>query len=318
MNLPHLYLPSATIDVLKARSALIQQARHFFLDRGFWEVDTPLLSAETVVDAHIHPVSLTIDGDHRFLQTSPELAMKRLLVAGSGSIFQFAHAVRAGEAGPLHNREFLLLEWYRVGASLWELMDDVGKLVTSLMQLPHVGSASYRQAFLQSTGIDPLKATNEELADRCQSAGLSFVAKDRDDLLNFLWADQVEPTLPKEGLYFIYHYPASQAALADVIQDEDGNECAERFELYARGIELANGYHECRDPRQLREWFIRQNDRRVQQNATTLPLPDYLLSALEQGLPDCSGVAVGFDRLVMISLEQQRLSDVIPFPDDRC
>jgi lysyl-tRNA synthetase class 2 len=308
--------PSARIELLKTRSALTQQVRQFFWDRGFWEADTPLLSAETVIDAHIDPIEVSVENATRYLQTSPELAMKRLLAAGSGSIFQLTHAFRAGESGPRHNREFTLLEWYRVGADLIALMNEVRELVQKLTPLVDVHSTTYRDAFTRAVRLDPFRTSDSELLDRCRAAGLSFTPTSRDDLLNFLWADQVEPSFSPTSLVFVHHYPASQAALAEVVIDEHGDHVAERFELYAGGVELANGYHELRDPAELSRRFETQNHRRRESNKNPFPNPNRLLAAMEHGLPRCSGVAVGFDRLIMLALNKDSIRDVIAFPDD--
>ncbi len=189
--------PTATIETLKARAKLVQEARAFFLARGYWEADTPLLSASTVIDAHIDPIDVDVDGTTKFLQTSPELAMKRLLAAGSGSIFQFAHAFRAGESGHRHNREFTLLEWYKVDANLDELMREVADLTHLLTGLPYLGTRTYRDLFRQAVGIDPLTTPESELARLARQAGLAFPPRHKDEALNFLWADQVEPTSPR-------------------------------------------------------------------------------------------------------------------------
>jgi lysyl-tRNA synthetase class 2 len=309
------FRPTADIASLRRRSELVQQTRAFFHERGYWEVETPLLSAETVVDAHIDPVQVLIDGDVLFLQTSPELAMKRLLAAGSGSIFQFAHAVRRGESGARHNREFTLLEWYRVGADLNTLMDEVAELTQQLLPIQTRSTLTYRDAFRQATSLDPISADEQDLWRLAAAAGLASRPAHRDDLLNFLWADRVEPTFPPHQLLFIEDYPASQAALARTRIDREGDPVAQRFELYAGGMELANGYHELDDPNELRRRFLEQNRRRATLGKESLPLPTRLLAAHEQGLPPCSGVAMGFDRIVMLRLGLPTIDQSVAFPD---
>jgi lysyl-tRNA synthetase class 2 len=309
--------PTASIETLQARSELVQRARAFFLDRGYWEADTPLLSANTVIDAHIDPIAVLVDGTTKFLQTSPELAMKRLLAAGSGSIFQFAHAFRAGEIGHRHNREFTLLEWYKVGANLDELMREVAELTQLLTGLPYLATRSYRDVFREAVGIDPLTTPKSELIHLAQKAGLTFQPQHLDDALNFLWADQVEPTFPKNGLLFIRDYPASQAALAQTHLDTDGIPVAHRFELFAGGFELANGYLELQDPITLEARFNQQNQIRIDRGQKSLPIPRHLIAALQAGLPSCSGVALGFDRVVMLVNGFDSIQKAIPFPDQQ-
>ncbi len=307
--------PTASIETLKARANLVQEARAFFLARGYWEADTPLLSANTVIDAHIDPIDVDVDGTTKFLQTSPELAMKRLLAAGSGSIFQFAHAFRAGESGHRHNREFTLLEWYKVDANLDELMREVADLTHLLTGLPYLGTRTYRDLFRQAVGIDPLTTPESELARLARQAGLAFPPRHKDEALNFLWADQVEPTFPKDGLLFVRDYPASQAALAQTHLDTDGEPVADRFELFAGGYELANGYFELQDPIELEDRFRNQNQYRISRGQSPLPIPAHLFAALHAGLPTCSGVALGFDRITMLKLGLHSIQQVIPFPD---
>jgi lysyl-tRNA synthetase class 2 len=303
------------METLKARSHLVQEARAFFFARGYWEADTPLLSANTVIDAHIDPIAVEVDGTTKFLQTSPELAMKRLLAAGSGSIFQFAHAFRASESGHQHNREFTLLEWYKLGANLDELMQEVADLTHLLTGLPYLATRTYRDVFREAVGIDPLTAPVSDLIRLAQQAGLTFQPQHKDDALNFLWADQVEPTFPKDGLLFIRDYPASQAALAQTHLDTDGQPVADRFELFSGGYELANGYLELQDPSILEVRFEQQNRIRMNRGQKPLPVPQYLINALQAGLPSCSGVALGFDRITMLKMGFHSISKVVPFPD---
>ena len=309
--------PTASIDVLRRRARLLEQARHFFAQRGYWEVETPLLSADTCVDAHIDPITLTVDGERRFLQTSPEFAMKRLLAAGSGSIFQIAHAFRAGESGVRHNREFTLIEWYKVGATYHGLMDEVSHLVSFVGGFPRADRQSYRAAFLKGTGLDPLAATEERLWQLAHSRGLASRPTERDDLLNFIWADRIEPSLGQEVPTFIFDYPATQAALSKTRTDREGAEVAERFELYIDGIELCNGYQELTDAVELRRRFERQNRLRVEMGNNALPVDSRLLAAMEEGLPECAGVALGLERLLLLITGDSAIADVLPFPDDR-
>lgn len=311
------HVPTATIEVLRRRAKLMEQARLFFLSRDYWEAETPLLSADTCIDAHIDPISLTVDGATRYLQTSPEFAMKRLLAAGSGSIFQIAHAFRASESGYRHNREFTLIEWYKLGATYHELMDEVSELVSHLAGWPKAEKLTYRAAFVRETHLDPLLAPNDELWELAGRRGLSSRPEERDDLLNFLWADLVEPTLGLDAPLFIHDYPASQAALSKVRKETDGTAVAERFELYVNGVELCNGYQELTDGAELRNRFERQNQLRIRLGKPPLPIDSRLMQAMEAGLPECAGVALGFERLLMLLIGTNEIMDVLPFPDSR-
>ncbi|MBX9654310.1 EF-P lysine aminoacylase GenX [bacterium] len=311
------HLPTVTMNVLRRRAKLLEQARLFFLNRGYWEVETPLLSADTCIDAHIDPISLTVDGEVRFLQTSPEFAMKRLLVAGSGSIFQIAHAFRAGESGNRHNREFTLIEWYKLGATYHELMVEVSEFASHLAGWPEAEKLTYREAFMRETKLDPLLAPEDGLWELARCRGLSSRPVERDDLLNFLWADLVEPTLGLQSPLFIHDYPASQAALAKVREEPDGTAIAERFELYVNGVELCNGYQELSDATELRKRFERQNELRIVLGKSPLPVESRLIQAMKAGLPDCAGVALGFERLMMLLIGTNEIKEVLPFPDSR-
>ncbi|SIT00026.1 MAG: EF-P lysine aminoacylase GenX [Thalassolituus maritimus] len=298
--------PSCDRAALAARSAFYRTIREFFYARDVLEVDTPLLGNAPVSDPNIEPMQ-TREG--RWLHTSPEYAMKRLLCAGSGDIWQLCKVFRAGEAGRRHNPEFSMLEWYRVSWSLDRLMDEVRDLVRALFQtrwaeLPEV-RMSYASALKQFAGIDVHKASDDDIA----AVGISVAGQDlqlgRDGWLDIIMSHRVEPALSEETLVFIYDFPASQAALAKVSCDADGNPVAERFELFFNGTELANGYHELTDAEEQRRRFEKEADGR--------PLDEQLLSAIEQGLPECSGVAMGVDRLLMHLLQAEHISDVLSF-----
>lgn len=312
---PSTFRPSATIEVLRLRAELLERTRAFLRDRGCLEVETPVLSFDTCVDAHLDPIEVEAPGGRQFLQTSPEFAMKRLLAAGAGSIFQIAHAFRADEHGLHHNREFTLVEWYRVGWNYWELMEEVSLLVTQLTGLPSARKRSYRDAFVLATGLDPTNAAEEELWQEAKGRGLAHRPEDRDDLLTFLWADAVEPSLVGQGPIFIHDYPASQAALA-ALRTTSSGAVAERFELYAEGIELCNGWTELTDPVELTRRFEEQNCRRLRLGKSVLPVESRMMDAMRYGLPPSSGVALGFDRIVLLAAGKQHISQAMAFPDD--
>jgi elongation factor P--(R)-beta-lysine ligase len=335
--------PTATREMLELRAALLARTRSFFSARGVLEVDTPLVVNAPVTDVHIHSARVTLEldagappaenGNYErgsgagkagfFLHTSPEYAMKRLLAAGIGDIYQICHVVRGFERGRLHNAEFTLVEWYRLGYSLDALMSEVDALVRELLG-PAAASrrsarVSYREAFIETLALDPFTASLEELAASARLAGFTEPPADRpadrDDLLEVLMGTVVGPRLGQDGLTFVHGYPASQAALAQL--DPEDPRAAQRFELYCDGIELANGFHELASPREQRSRFELDREERRRLGLTDTALDERLLAALEAGLPDCSGVALGFDRTLMLAGGATRIDAVLPFPTER-
>lgn len=299
--------------------------REFFAHRLVLEVDTPLLGEGVVVEAHIDPVVCGLaSGETRYLLTSPEGPMKRLLAAGSGPIFQFAHAFRDGEAGRRHRAEFCMLEWYRPGIELVALIDEVEALVRVLLG-DRVDRAaferwSYRDLFVDRVGVDPFGASPAALRACLESHDVVVPEGDRarghstDDLLDLLMVQRIEPTLgagssPLRGA-FVHGYPPTQAALAQVAVGSDGVEAAERFELYLGGVELANGYLELADPVEQRRRFDEANRTREAMGRPRLPVDEALLDGLAS-MPPCSGVALGFDRLVMLAAGVDDIGDVM-------
>jgi len=323
---PRDFLPSADWPRLRLRAELLARTRAFFAERGFLEVETPLLSADTVIDRHLDPIGVTLPADPRqpergqqmWLQTSPEFAMKRLLAAGWEAIYQITRAFRAGEAGELHNPEFTIVEWYRIGDGLEQGMQLLSDLAERLLDCGPAERVSYGEAFHLHAGIDPHAATAEQLARLARNWGVSvsesFDAADRDNWLNLLLAHLVEPHLGQAAPTILYDYPASQAALARLHGDPP---LAARFELYFRGIELANGYHELLDPAVLRERNRTANRERAADGKPTLPEESRLLRAMDAGLPDSCGVAMGLDRIVMLAAGASTIAEVLAFPIDR-
>ncbi len=316
------FQPSATIETLRARSELMQRVRKFFLDRGFFEVDTPLVSHDTVVDRFIDPISVDVQTPGKlhscFLQTSPEFAMKRLVTAGAKAIFYLGKAFRQGECGTQHNPEFTILEWYRAGDDYQQGRTLLDEFAIDLLKVPPARQCSYRQIFLETTAVDPFAATADELAQTVQEKiGNTSTINDRDELLNLLMSRVVEPQLANHESVIIFDWPATQSALAKIRQDVDGLEYAERFEMYIRGIELANGYHELLDADELRRRNEFINAQRTEDGNDKLPTESRLLLAMDHGLPACSGTALGFDRLAMIALGKETLAEVVPFDFDR-
>ncbi|MFN0018996.1 MAG: EF-P lysine aminoacylase EpmA [Pirellulaceae bacterium] len=324
------FLPSASPEMLATRAALLKRLRTFFDSRGFLEVETPLLSHDVVVDRHLDPLSVTLFPDPRephigpklWLQTSPEFSMKRLLVAGKEqlrAIYQITRAFRGGEIGPLHNPEFTMVEWYRVGDDYAAGMQLLADLAEEILGLGTPERLTYREAFLRYAKVDPFEQRDvrrgspdpAEAADRRSPV----VYEDHDLHLDLLLTQKVEPNLGQDRPTILHDYPASQSALAQV---RDGNPpVAERFELYVRGIELANGYHELLDPAILRERNRLNNALRITDGKPPLPEECRLLAAMDHGLPPCSGCALGFDRLVMAVTGARSIQDVLAFPITR-
>ena len=311
--------PTATWATLQQRAAILRRLREFFHGRKFVEVETPLLSEDTVVDRHLEPwpVASPSGGASRsWLQTSPEFGMKRLLCAGADRIYQVTRAFRVGERGRLHNPEFTIVEWYRRGDDMAAGMRFLGELATELLNAAPAVEMSYEAAFEKFVGINPHRAAVDELQACARDHGIVSAGSDKDDWLNLLLTELVEPQLGQDQPLILYDYPATQAALAR-IRDEDPP-VAERFELYFRGIELANGYHELCDPAALRHRNEHTNVLRTKDGKEPLPVESRMLEAMENpGLPACSGVALGFDRLVMLALEANSLDEVMPFPIER-
>ncbi len=302
------------MEVLQLRAGLLRRTRQFFDREGVLEVETPILGRATVTDPHID----SIPAGDGYLQTSPEFAMKRLLAAGSGSIFQITKAFRRGETGRRHNPEFTMLEWYRVGFDHHRLMDDVEALLHDLLDTGVSERHTYGATFRDYVGIDPHTAEARDLQSAAARMGVSVGAPtklSREDWLNLLMAQVIEPRLGERAPVFVYDFPKELAALAKI--RHEGGGLAERFELYFHGTELANGYHELTDAQEQRERFESDLALREMLGRETVEADPNLLAAIEAGLPDCSGVAVGFDRLVMIAAGKTSLDEVLSFPTSR-
>jgi elongation factor P--(R)-beta-lysine ligase len=328
------FAPSASIAMLEHRSALLRKLREFFYARDFIEVETPLMASEIIPELYIDPIAVpasSIAGEPRspdvspptsqWLQSSPELHMKRLLAAGAKKIFQVTRSFRAGERGQLHNPEFTLAEWYRVGDDMLAGINLLDELMRLLLETPPAARTSYAEAFERVLKVSPHSASLNELAAAATMARVSVPVGmnqiDRDEWLNLLLASRIEPQLGRNQPEIIYHYPATQSSLAKVVSTPDGFEVAERFELYYRGIELANGFHELTDATEQRRRFEEVNTARCADGRHALPVPESLLAALDSGLPDCTGCALGFDRLAMLAFGAETIKQIMTFPSEQ-
>lgn len=292
---------------------MYQQIRAFFDRRDILEVDTPQLLDTTNPDVNIESIVVTRGERTSYLQTSPEFAMKRLLASGIGSIYQICHAFRLGEAGGRHNPEFAMLEWYRVRFDYQQLMDEIEALITELAGAVEFGRISYAQLFARHLEIDISVISIEDLRQHCaqQVTGCDSSSFSFDQCLDLLLGIKIEPEM--RGYQFVYDYPVSQAALARV--KPDNPQLAERFELFYNGLELANGFSELTDENQQRERFEADNARRAERGLPVYPVDENLLAALASGLPECAGVAIGLDRLLMVLLDLESIDQALSFID---
>ena len=315
------FAPSASLASLQIRARIRERVRAFFAARAVMEVETPILAPAGVTDPQIDSLQSRWS-DHSatvYLQTSPEYAMKRLLAAGSGPIYQLSKVFRYGERGRHHHPEFTMLEWYRPGLDHQQLMHEVDELVRHCIdthiKLQPTLFWTYRQAWQQTIALDPCDSTLQQLQAYVKQQGIdiSGLEDERDSWLQLIMTHCVEPALPKDTPLFIYDFPASQAALARIRHDEPA--VAERFELYINGMELANGFHELSDAEEQRRRFESDLHKRKEMGKSAMPVDEKLLAALPH-MPDCAGVAVGLDRLVMIATGAKRIDEVVSFVVD--
>jgi lysyl-tRNA synthetase class 2 len=316
--------PTANFANLKKRAQILAQIRQFFAERDILEVETPLISNATITDPVLQSFATcytgpgAAQGKNLYLQTSPEFAMKRLLAAGSGAIYQICKAFRNDELGRHHNPEFTMLEWYRPGYDHHDLMTEMDELLRLVLGCEPAEKLSYQQAFLRYASIDPHTASVAELQQCAKTHGIhieSLNLTEKDGWLHLLMSHVVEPHLGQTTSCFIYDYPATQAALAQVRSGTPP--LAERFEVYVKGIELANGFHELSDANEQQRRFSEELAQRENLGLPIVPVDHNLLAALAYGIPNCAGVALGIDRLVMLACEATSLQDVISFPIDR-
>ncbi len=310
-----LWQANASRRTLKARAKLYADIRQFFAERGVLEVDTPIAVQETATEPHLHSIQVISNAaEVRYLHTSPEFAMKRLLADGSGSIYQICKVFRGQESGQHHQPEFTMLEWYRLGYSHRELMDEVEMLLKRLASYPRFARTRYADAFLNYTDLDPHTVSIADLQAQARQLPLSLpqlAEDDRAGWMDLLFSHLVAPNLGVKKPEFLYDYPQDQAALARIRQE--AVPVAERFELFIGGLEIANGFHELKDAAEQRHRFENELRQRRQMALEEPPCPEKLLAALDHGLPDCAGVALGLDRLLMLLLKEESIANVLSF-----
>ncbi len=305
------------LALLKKRAQFLADIRAYFQKEDVLEVQTPVLAPDTVTDPHTESFPVAVDAISEsslyFLQTSPEYAMKRLLASGSGSIYQIGSAFRYEVAGRWHQPEFTMLEWYRVGFDDKQLMADVARLLKALSFNAEPVTYSYQSVFLDHTSLDPLIVSAETcqawLRDKQANVSDAVLALDRDELIQYLFATYVEVEFDPEIPTFVCDFPATQAALARL--DNSNPKIAKRFELYVDGLECANGFYELLDAKEQQKRFERDQALRAKRGLPHRDIDPVFMDALKKGLPECSGVALGVDRLLAASLKAQRLSDVM-------
>ncbi len=304
------------IAILRDRAVMLAQARAFFEARGVCEVDCPLLSASASVDAHIDLIPAQPQGERRYLHSSPEYGMKRLLTEGFGDIYQLSHVFRDEEYGVKHNPEFTMAEWYRSGFAFTEMIQETIDFIRLFFGPLSSEIISYREAFQRFAAIDYVKASSDDLLHYIRNEGIETYPgvehEGKDALLNLILACKIEPKLGAEALCVLAYYPSTQSALARTCWRGD-EKASERFEVYYKGVELANGYHELADSIEQRQRLEEANQARKSMGKCVLPIDENFLKALTAGLPDCCGVAVGFDRLMMLRHDQKDIANVMPF-----
>lgn len=312
--------PSAPMSNLLKRASMLADVRRFFADRGVLEVETPAMSQTTLADVYQFPFQLEYQGcddcesQKLYLVTNPEYHMKRLLAAGSGPIFQLGRSFRNKDADSRHNPEFTILEWYRPCFDMYRLMNEVDDLLQQILDSEPAESLSYQQAFLRHLDIDPLSADKAVLAELVEAKGLTdqLEGEERDCLLHVLFQREVVPNLGQEKPVFVYHFPANQAELAQISSED--HRVAERFQVFYHAMELADGFHELSDIEELRKRLEQENIKRAARNLPTYPIDERLMAAVAAGMPDCSGVALGVERLLMVAVNAEDISEVMAFP----
>lgn len=306
------------IRILKDRAGMFEKARHFFSSRKVLEVDCPAISPYASVDVHIDLIrAYGLSATTNYLHSSPEYGMKKLLAEGIGDIYQLSHVFRDNESSMRHSPEFTMAEWYRLGISFTSMIEETVDFIRLFIGEIPFSKMSYREVFKKYAGIDYVKATEEELLDYLEERGIdpyqNIEEEGKDALLNIILGVVIQPQLGQKEIFVLQYFPASQSALAQTKKKRD-ELVAERFEVFYKGLELANGYHELANAEEQLERLIQSNTIREKLGKDTLPIDEGFIKALEKGLPDCCGVAVGFDRLMMLRHQKEDIADVIPLP----
>ncbi|MGH1470818.1 MAG: EF-P lysine aminoacylase EpmA [Cellvibrionaceae bacterium] len=310
--------PTANLSRIKARDELYKKIRSFFSEKKYLEVDVPLLGSGGTTDRFIQSFYTQSENKRFYLQTSPEFAMKRLLAAGSGPIYSLSKAFRQEEIGRFHNSEFTMLEWYRPGFDDHQLMDEVLELMNCFFDVD-MSKISYQRIFEKFLFIDPHRDSIDKIKSKItELLDVNDIGDetDKDVLLDILFSHLIQPKL-KGKLFFIYDYPETQSALARIKNNNEGVSIARRFELFVDGIELANGYWELANSTELRQRFEDDNSKRETLGLEVMNYDEHLIQAMDSGLPDCAGVALGVDRLLMLIEGAEKIEEVIVFPFDR-
>jgi len=314
-----MWQPTASLEILRLRAQLYEKIRYFFEARHVLEVETPILSTGAVPEPTIEPLFTQChlpDSKRFFLHTSPELPMKRLLAAGSGAIYQIAKVFRDGEVGALHNPEFTMLEWYRPNFTQYELIQEMSEFLQVMLNCEPAERIDYCEVFEKYTHFHPLDSALSDLQNHATKLGMHNAHNlDRDACLQFIISTEIEQQLGWAHPVAVANFPATQAALAR--KREDNPALAERFEFYIKGMELANGFYELTDSKEQFQRFQKELMTRQALNLPTHPLDQRFLAALEAGLPECAGVAIGLDRLLMLIANVAKIQDVLTFPIDR-
>jgi len=327
MTILHQWQPSGSIDSIVKRAQILSKIRNYFANQNVLEVETPTISPSTVTDVHleamttIHTNPQSVEKTHLFLQTSPEYYMKRMLSAGFPSIYQITKCFRDDEVGRFHNPEFTMLEWYRLDYSMHELIEDVDSILKLVLDTPVCHKISYRELFAMHLDLDIKNDSDLKLVSICKQCGFENIVPtefketlsqtQRNMLLQLLFCEEIESKIGLERPVAVTHFPASQASLAKI--DPVDPWLSLRFEIYYKGIELANGFEELTDVKEQKARFTADNEQRKESGLEVKPEDTKFLDALEFGLPACSGVALGIDRLIMLALGKKHISEVLTF-----
>lgn len=320
--------PTASLDAMRLRARLYATVRAFFAERDVLEVETPVLSVAGTTDPNIESFTLEFSGRTdgapraRWLRTSPEFALKRLLAAGIGDCYELGRVFRNGEAGGRHNPEFTMLEWYRIGWDHHRLIDETVAIVQAALALvgrkANATTTTFRDLYRERLGLDPFTADEAQLRAALGDVEIDPAGLNRDDWLDLLMTHRLQPGFDRDGILVIRDYPASQSALAKIRAGQgDEPAVAERFELYLGALELANGYHELTDADEQRARFLRDHATRAMRGVAQPPLDEGLLAAMAFGLPACAGVALGVERLLMAMADTHRIANVMAFDFSR-